>query len=403
MKAIVIGAGIAGLAAAKGLQRIGWEVAVYEQAPLLKPLGAGLVLSANALKALRALGVLEEALKIGQSLNHFLILNKKGKILADTNHLLLSQRWGIQSCISLHRGELQQLLLESIHPLQVQTGKRCKALVQDEQGVKVTFEDGSSDRADLLIGCDGIHSAVRHSAVNEQLAPQAKKRYAGYTCWRGITSQQPAGLHQQQATESWGSGNRFGIVPLTNNRVYWFACLNAAQPQDPAMKAMGMQELQKHFNDFHKPVQELLQLTPPEALIWGDIIDLEPLSTYTFGRVVLVGDAAHATTPNMGQGACQALEGTAVLMALLARLPLQEALKEYNRQRVPRASGIVKQSWQVGKIAQLANPAGVWLRDHLFPLIPQSVNNRPLEALLGIELADIPLAGKPASVIQESQ
>ena len=398
MKAIVIGAGIAGLAAAKGLQRIGWEVQVYEQAPELKPLGAGLVLSANALKALRALGVLEPVLKAGHPLNNFRILSHKGQTLADTNHLLLSREFGIQSCISIHRGDLQQVLLEETHPLQLHTGKRCQSLVQDKAGVTVTFNDGTSATADLLIGCDGLHSAVR-----QQVAPGAKKRFAGYSCWRGVSLKRPVGMNQQQATESWGCGDRFGIVPLSHERVYWFACLNAPAAQHNNMKAMGIKELQKQFQHYHQPVQELLQLTPPEALIWNDIMDLEPLSTYVYGRVVLVGDAAHATTPNMGQGACQALEGTAILIAQLARLPLQEALKAYDQERVPRAGAIVRQSWQLGKIAQLENPLGVWLRNKLLPLVSQSVNDKQIKSLLAIELPEIPIQSKSAAFAQANQ
>ena len=398
MKAIIIGGGIAGLAAAKGLQRIGWEVAVYERAPVLKALGAGLVLSANALKALRALGLLEVVLAIGQPLNNFKILSKKGRVLADTNHLLLNERFGIQSCISVHRGDLQQVLLDRLAPLQVYTGKCFKSLEQDEQQITVSFEDGTLASADLLIGCDGVHSAVR-----QQLVPEPKKRYAGYTCWRGITEKQPAGLPLHQATESWGRGDRFGIVPLTNEGVYWFACLNAPQQQDPKMKATGLAELKQQFHSYHQPVQELLDLTPAANLLWNDIVDLEPLSTYVYGRAVLLGDAAHATTPNMGQGACQALEGAAVLIGQLANLPLRKALQLYDKKRVSRASSIVKQSWQLGKVAQASSPLGVWLRDHLLPLVPSAINDRQMQELLGIELPDIPSYSQESGILQESR
>ena len=398
MKAIIIGGGIAGLAAAKGLQRIGWEVAVYEQAPVLKALGAGLVLSANALKALRALGLLEAVLAIGQPLHNFKILSKKGSVLADTNYLLLSERFGIQSFISVHRGDLQQVLLNELEPLQVHTGKRFKSLEQNRQQITVSFEDGTLASADLLIACDGVHSAVR-----QQLVPESKKRYAGYTCWRGITLERPAALPQHQATESWGRGDRFGIVPLTNGRVYWFACLNAPQQQDPQMKAIGLGGLKQQFHTYHQPVPQLLDLTPPEALLWNDIVDLKPLSTYVYGRAVLLGDAAHATTPNMGQGACQALEGAAVMIAQLATLPLREALQAYDRMRVPRASSIVKQSWQLGKIAQASNPLGVWLRDRLLPLVPSSVNDKQIHELLGVELSEIPVCTQTDSFLPASR
>jgi 2-polyprenyl-6-methoxyphenol hydroxylase-like FAD-dependent oxidoreductase len=385
MKAIIIGGGIAGLAAANGLNKIGWQVLVYEQVPELNAAGAGLVLSANALKALRVMGLYDPVLKLGQPLHKFTIRSRKGKVLADTNHLQLSEQFGVQSSISIHRAELQQALMAQLKPQQIQTGKRFKEFSQNGQKVTVSFDGGSSDTADLLIGCDGVHSAVR-----QQLVPGARKRFAGYTCWRGISLKMPAGINAHQATESWGTGDRFGIVPLTHERVYWFACLNAKLAQDPAMKAMGIEALQEQFRSYHAPIKELIGLTPPNALIWNDIIDLEPITSYTHGRVVLTGDAAHATTPNMGQGACQALEGTAVLIAQLAKLPLHKALEAYNAQRVPRAISIVKRSWQLGKLAQLSNPLAVGLRNALFPLIPQSVNKKQLKELMDIELEVIP-------------
>lgn len=245
------------------------------------------------LKALRALGLYEQVLEVGQPLYNFRILNKKGKTLADTDHLLLSQRFGIQSAICVHRGDLQQVLLQELQPLKVHPAKRCKSIVQEKDSVSVTFEDGSPDTPDLLIGCDGIHSAV-----HQQVAPMARKRYAGYTCWRGVITSRPPSTDANKGTESWRNGDRFGIVPLTNDKVYWFACLNAPQAQDPLMKAKDIADLQNQFKDYQH-VQELLQLTPPQALIWNDIVDLEPLSTYIYGRVVLLEDAAHATTPNM--------------------------------------------------------------------------------------------------------
>lgn len=386
MKAIIIGAGIAGLAAAKGLQRLGWELYLYEQAPALKPLGAGLVLSANALKALQALGLLEAVLEKGHALHHFSILNKKGKVLANTDHLQLSRGLGIQSCLSIHRADLQQLLLQELMPLPLQLGKRCTSIKQDKNGVQVSFEDGSSDSADLLIGCDGLHSAVR-----QLVAPKAKKRFAGYTCWRGVTEGQPAAFNFQMATESWGNGHRFGIVPLGNDRIYWFACLNSNTIKNPELIHWGIKELKQQFKDYHAPVEAILQATPAHGLIWNDIEDLQPLRTYVYDKVVLVGDAAHATTPNMGQGACQALESVAVLIAQLAKLPLQQALQAYDKQRVPRAGGIVQQSWQLGKIAQMSHSVGVWLRDQLFPLIPKAINNKQLDTLFNIDFEEVPL------------
>ncbi len=380
MKAIIIGGGIAGLAAAKALQLLDWKISIYEQAPELKPAGAGIVLSANALKALKAISLYDAVIEKGNILEKFSILDQNGSTLTKTNHLSLSKKFGHLSGISLHRTELQQALLSEIFRLKIRTGKRCKSIVQTGEYVEAEFEDGEKERADLLLGCDGIHSAVRQA-----IFPATELRYSGYTCWRGVTSHRPAGRETSFASESWGRGKRFGIVPLTNNRVYWFACLNSPNQKDPAMSAMQPQDLQEIYAGFHQPVHEIIKSTPPEALLWNDITDLKPIPSFSSGRVVLLGDAAHATTPNMGQGACQALEDAAVLGSLLQKNDYITAFRKYNQLRLPRTRKIVEQSRLAGKIAQWENPIAVKLRNLLLKSTPASINEKQMTSLFNVE------------------
>lgn len=384
MKAIIIGGGIAGLAAARGLQLLNWEVKIYEQAPELTPAGAGIVLSANALKALQAIRLYDPVVAKGNPIDKFDILDEKGNTLTSTNHLLLSKKFGHVSGITLHRRELQEVLLSQLSSLTVQTGKQCRSINQTPEGVEVEFNDGELVQADILLGCDGIHSAVR-----ENIFPGSQKRFAGYTCWRGVASSRPASQHPKQATESWGRGRRFGIVPLTENRVYWFACLNTPLARDPKLAKMDLNDLQQIFTDFHEPVKEVLQKTPPEALLLNDIMDLKPIPSFSKGRVVLLGDAAHATTPNMGQGACQALEDVAVLSALLQKYEPEKAFIEYNKLRVPRTHEVVNKSWQLGKIAHWENPIAVSFRNLLLKNLPDSVNERQLNELLNVRFEPV--------------
>lgn len=384
MKAIIIGGGIAGLAAARGLQLLNWEVTVYEQAAELKTAGAGIVLSANALKALKALGIYEAVVEKGNPLEKFDILDDKGNLLTSTNHLRLSKKFGHLSGISLHRTDLQQVLLSQLSSVSVRPGKRCRSIRQKPESVEVEFMDGDVAQADILLGCDGIHSAVR-----ESIFLGSKKRFAGYACWRGVTTGQPISRAAHYATESWGRGKRFGIVPLTHNRVYWFACLNTQMHQDPAMAKISLEDLQKIYGGFHEPVQEILQNTLSEALLLNDIIDLKPISSFSKGRVVLLGDAAHATTPNMGQGACQALEDVAVLTKLLQDQGPGKAFQEYDRLRLPRTRKIVNQSWQLGKMSQWENPLLVRLRNGLMKSLPAKLNERQLESLLNVHFQPV--------------
>lgn len=382
MKAIIIGGGIAGLTLARGLQLLDWEVSIFEQTPKSEPAGAGIVLSANALKALQALNLYEAVLEAGNPLEHFSILNAAGKMLTSTNHQLLSRQFGHLSALTIHRADLQQSLLHQLSPLQPHHGKKLKSIRQTHDSVQAVFSDDSTMHADFVFGCDGIHSAVRKAVFAEE---DQGTRFAGYTCWRGVTKPGLTTVPPQHATESWGKGRRFGIVPLKEGRVYWFACQNTLQSHDPTWSGKSLNDLKELFSDFHSPVQEILAATPPDALLQNDISDLRSLTSYTKGRVVLLGDAAHATTPNMGQGACMAMEDAATLSDLLRKHPYEQAFTEYNRLRIPRTQQIVKRSWQLGKLAQWENPLAVRVRDMLMSSVPAEINQRQLQSLLNVQ------------------
>jgi 2-polyprenyl-6-methoxyphenol hydroxylase-like FAD-dependent oxidoreductase len=169
--------------------------------------------------------------------------------------------------------------------------------------------------------------------------------------------------------------------------VYWFACINSAKARNPYYRAFRLADLQRHFADYHSPIPELLALTTDEQVIWGDILDLKPLKRFHFGRVLLLGDAAHATTPNMGQGAGQAVEDAAVLASCLAQAPsIEAAFQAFDHQRRPRTTRIVQQSWQLGKVAQIQQPWLVSLRNAVMRRVPASVNNRQMEFLYKTEI-----------------
>ena len=384
MKAIIIGGGIAGLAAARGLQLTDWDLSLYEQAPAYKAAGAGIVLSPNALKALEALGLYEAVEEAGHPVEFVTVRTEKGIILSNTWLKSTGIGFGKQGSLTLHRAELHSALLSQLPSLPIQMGKKCKNIRQDQAGTEVEFEDGELASADILLGCDGIHSAVRKS-----IFPGTEKRYSGYTCWRGVASARPKSHPASLVTETWGRGRRFGIVPLSNNRVYWFACLNAPKANDPEMEKMSLQDLKEVFKNFQDPVEEILDHTPEQFIFRNDIMDLKPIPSFTKGRVVLPGDAGHAPTPNMGQGGCQALEDAAVLAALLQQYDYKTAFSEYNRLRIPRTHKIVNQSWTMGKVAQWENPLAVAFRNALFRSIPASVNERQLKSLFSAEFKKV--------------
>ncbi|HYI78870.1 MAG TPA: FAD-dependent monooxygenase, partial [Chryseolinea sp.] len=297
----IIGGGIGGLSLAIAMQRKGFHVTVYENTPVIKQLGAGLGLAANAVRAFTEIGISEDVLEAGSVLKKVSIKNQQGKVLAQTDSQKISRKYNVVNNFTIHRADLHDVLLRHLSEGSLQLGRGCVDFVQNKSAVKLTFQDGSISEADYVIACDGVHSLFR-----KKLLPESTPRYAGYTCWRAVIDNVPAADDLNETSETWGAGSRFGIAPLNNNRLYWFACINAPE-NDQKKRSYGITELSKHFGEFHSPIPEILQHTKDQQLIWNDIIDIKPLKRFAFERILLMGDAAHATTPNMGQGACMAI------------------------------------------------------------------------------------------------
>lgn len=380
MKIAIIGGGIAGLSAAIALRTLKAEIDIYESAPELAPVGAGLVLAANAVKALQRLGVADAALSHGQKLDSLRLVDEKGKVLQQTDNRELEAAFGIVANFSIHRGDLQAVLLEQLEGATVHTGKRLQSFEQEEDAAHLQFEDGASASADYVIAADGVHSVVRQA-----LLPKSAPRYAGYTCWRATIDRWEK-VPPHTTTESWGKGRRFGIVPLADDRIYWFATINATQPYDPTYRDYTVADLQQAFRNFHEPVPNLLRRTPEDRLLWNDILDIRPISRFAFDRILLTGDAAHATTPNMGQGACQALEDSATLHRLLEEYDhLGEIFQVFERRRLARTTWVINTSRRLGAVGQWENSLSRRLRDGLMRLLPPAVREQQLERLFGVE------------------
>jgi 2-polyprenyl-6-methoxyphenol hydroxylase-like FAD-dependent oxidoreductase len=384
-KFAIIGGGIGGLTLAIAMQRKGMEVKVYESAPRFRPLGAGIALAANAMKAFTEIGIADEVIKAGKKINGMYIKDAAGKVITFTDAEQLTKQFGVINNFTIHRANLHEVLSGLLQPDTIVFGKMCVdvdpaslAGGKNDKGVSIHFSDGSKVETDYVIACDGIHSPIR-----KKLLPGSIPRYAGYTCWRAVVDTLPAGLNVDETTETWGSGRRFGVVPLSNDRVYWFATLNA-KAGDPKMRDATTRDLVKYFEGFHFPIPELLRNTNNDQLIWSDIIDLKPVKKFAFRRIVLIGDAAHATTPNMGQGACMAIEDAATLANGLVKYSPEEAFKKFEEHRIKRTTDIVEQSWSVGKIAQLENPVLRFMRNGAFRRIPKSMIDKQVESLYNV-------------------
>jgi 2-polyprenyl-6-methoxyphenol hydroxylase-like FAD-dependent oxidoreductase len=361
MKAIIVGGGIGGLASALALIKEGWQVEVLERAPEFTEAGAGLSLWSNALRALDALGVGEPVR--GRAVLHGQagIREAAGRWLSRADTAELERRYGPTAMI--HRADLLAVLLAAVPDAALRPG----TTVSEVQPDGTVRHSGGESRADLVVGADGLRSVTRRSVWPDAPAP----RYAGYTSWRLVTGPVPV----TESSESWGRGERFGYAPLPDGRIYCYATANAPE----AAADGGLAGLVRRFGGWHDPIPALLDAADPGAVLHHDLYELPPLKTYTSGRLVLAGDAAHAMTPNLGQGAGQALEDAVVLGAVMAS---GNGLVGYDRQRRRRTQMITRRSRRIGAAAQWASPAAVHLRDTALRLLPPSSFTRSLAPVL---------------------
>jgi 2-polyprenyl-6-methoxyphenol hydroxylase-like FAD-dependent oxidoreductase len=357
---VIIGGGIGGLAAAVALRRVGVPASVYERAPEIREVGAGLSLWSNAVKALRRLGLEGEVVARGSPVEITVARTDRGDLISETPIGQLSQRAGAPS-ICAHRADLQQTLAAALEPGQVHLNATCVGFAEDASGVTARFADGRAVRGSLLIGADGIRSAVR-----DQLLGPSEPRYAGYFAYRGIARGDFPGLAPGQTVFAVGRGAQLGLFRCGPGRVYWFATVNAP-PGAASPPGTVKAEALKRFAGWFAPVPAVVAATDESALLKNDIIDRPPTWPWGRGRVTLLGDAVHPTTPNLGQGACMALEDAVVLADRLRhRGPTEAALREYEEARRARTAMVTKRSWSLGKIFQLENPLLMAARNWLF-------------------------------------
>ena len=368
LEGIIIGAGIGGLAAGVALRRRGIRVGIFERAERLDEVGAGLSLWRNAIDALAELGLAAPLRAIGLPQVGGGLRSRRGNVLAT-----VPADSGDPLVTVVPRAELHALLLGANGPNRVRLSAACVAVEQDATGVTARFADGREVRGDVLIGADGLHSVVR-----AQLFGAAPPRYAGYTAWRGVAVVEHRRLPAGAGGETWGRGARFGLAPMSHDRVYWYATRNA--PEGEVDDGHRKADLLRLFRGWHPPIEAVLEATDEEAILRNDIYDREPLARWTRGRVTLLGDAAHPMTPNLGQGACQAIEdGVVLARSLDETADVPAALAAYEERRLARTSRIVRQSWRFGRVAQWQNPVACFARDTLVRAIPASTQLRRLQ------------------------
>lgn len=380
MKVIVIGGGIGGLTAAIALQRRNIEVEVFERSPELREVGAGISLWPNAMKALRKLGLGAALDPLSHANSESFLRTSTGAILSRTPAGAWEQRFG-SGMVVFHRADLLNALAQAVGPSALHLNHACEGFNSDpDGGVTARFTNGSTVRGDALIGADGLHSAVR-AALGHRTPP----RYSGYTAWRGIPTFPHAKL---MPGETWGSGKRFGIVPVQGGRVYWYATANVPESGSATLPQSPLDL----FRGWHEPVEALIRATPESAILRNPIYDRDPIPDWGKGRVTLLGDAAHPMTPNLGQGACQAIEDALELAATLAKPnpSVEQALRAYESRRMNRTKTIVLTSRRIGNLGQIESAPLCFLRNLALRLTPVSATLNTLAPIVGYEghLAD---------------
>lgn len=336
---------------------------VLERAPAIHPAGAGLALQPNAMAVLAMLGLDDAIAAAGAALSRAVLLDPSGRHLGPETRFERIFKSPTARVVALHRARLHDVLLTAAGSGVVRTGVRVTGYEQTAGRVSVVVDDGSRLETELLVGADGLHSTVRM-----QMCGTAAPRYAGYTSWRGIT---PSGSvpAPDRVTETWGRGERFGVVDIGFGEIYWFAVADAP-PGGTDGDARA--ELRARFGRWHAPVPAVLQATPADRILRTDIFDRDPITRWHDGRVVLLGDAAHPMTPNLGQGAAQAIEDAGALAAgLQTAATVEDGLHAYEVARIARTRAFVLASRQFGELAQWRQPLAVFARDLIMRLTPE--------------------------------
>ncbi len=377
MKVDIIGAGIGGLTTAIALSQRGIESRVFEQSGEIKPVGAGIILANNAMQVFDKLGLRQAIEANGNRISSLNITDPFLKQLSSVDLKFFEDKYQVKN-IAIHRGKLQQLLAAQLHSDQLHLNKELIGLEASGTSYDLQFSDGSTKSSGLLLGADGIHSVIRKKLFTEN-----KIRNTHQVCWRGLTDHVLPDQYQHELNEAWGKGDRFGFVQIAPGKVYWYALKTFKQN----MEEYTINQLEDYFRSYHEVIQTIIQKTPKESIHTAVISDLHPIRKWYRENVCLLGDAAHATTPNMGQGACQAIEDAYVIAACLEKYDLPQAFKEYQRLRMAKAHQVVKTSWMIGKMAHWKNPLARQLRTTLMKATPQSVNRRQSAKLF--QLAEV--------------
>ncbi len=365
-RVIVIGGGLGGLTAAAALQARGVPVVVFERQPELRELGTGVGIQRVAAQALAMLGLRDSLREIsGPGLEALRLVSwKDGRTLAEVP-------WH-REVVAVHRGELLELLARALGDRSVvHCGMECVGFRQDRNGVSALFADGGEQLGAALVGADGVDSVIRAKVIGD-----GRLRYSGATVWRALPEFTHASLGQDFAQQVYGPACIFGMFPVDHRLFWWGSQIRPEGSVDPP--SGRKRDLLDTFGGWPAGVQEVIEATLEEQIVRQDLFDRKPVARWDEGRVTLLGDAAHPTTPTLGQGAGMAIEDGVVLGRELSAVgPLstpgavQAAFATYGRMRIPRTSTIVNRSARLGKLSHVKKPPALFMRERVLSAMPR--------------------------------
>lgn len=367
----IIGAGIGGLTTAIALEQKGIKTRVFEQTEQIKEVGAGIILANNAMQVYEKLGLRKVIEENGNQISSMNITKSNLKPLSKIDLSYFERKHSTKN-IAIHRGKLQQILIDKLNSTEILYDHKLTSIAKSENGYDLKFENGNQIQTSTVLGADGLNSIVR-----QKMFPNNSIRNANQICWRGVTEYKLPLKFRNELNEAWGKSERFGFVQISENKVYWYALTSFRKNKDE----FSINDLHQYFSSYNSVIRDIINSTKKEQINTAEISDLKPTNTWFKENLCLIGDSAHATTPNMGQGACQAIEDAFVISECLDKYEIGQAFAEYQKLRLPKAHQVVKTSWLIGKMAHLTNPILIGLRNQILRLTPTSVNRKQNERI----------------------